>query len=536
MRRIPEKPGFKTLRFIRTMSAARRGLTSLSMPPLEYHLEVTNRCNIRCRTCARLYDPKFKADGGTGDLPMEIFEKVKPWLRHSLRVNTVGFGEPFLHPNILDFMESCAAADNYITVITNGTVLRAPVISRIVDIGLDKLVVSMDGGTQSVFEKIRRGAKWEELLEALRGIKKKKEAARSKRPSITIEFVAMKGNFNTLPPLVEVVARLGASKLHIEPLIRGGNDFYHAFYAEQTLANLALDEVKSVYELTRKVAGSWSLGLTGGFVKAGADVAWNESRIWALGNLDHPCDGTPAREVETVSGWCLHPGGIDLVEVLSGGDVEASAKPSIERPDVVRSVSGSFPGKERCGFSIDVPRGRDGNAAPALVVVARDKSGGETVLGRFPGGGIGKSPAEARFRAGPSSSAQADSGSPEEADGFAGKPSCSPNHSPIKPPPQRRFGLPYCPEPWTTCFISFDGKVYPCCAAQGKPLGDLNTEDLLSIWNGKGYQALRRSISNGGVPDMCVHCVSNQRTLTKSIWAQFLPALLRRSRKIRAAP
>ena len=388
MRRIPEKPGFKTLRFIRTMSAARRGLTSLSMPPLEYHLEVTNRCNIRCRTCARLYDPKFKADGGTGDLPMEIFEKVKPWLRHSIRVNTVGFGEPFLHPNILDFMESCAAADNYITVITNGTVLRAPVISRIVDIGLDKLVVSMDGGTQSVFEKIRRGAKWEELLEALRGIKKKKEAARSKRPSITFEFVAMKGNFNTLPPLVEVVARLGASKLHIEPLIRGGNDFYHAFYAEQTLANLALDEVKSVYELTRKVAGSWSLGLTGGFVKAGADVAWNESRIWALGNLDHPCDGTPAREVETVSGWCLHPGGIDLVEVLSGGDVEASAKPSIERPDVVRSVSGSFPGKERCGFSIDVPR--TGMPRPRLSWLPATRAAAKPFLGAFPAEGSEK--------------------------------------------------------------------------------------------------------------------------------------------------
>jgi hypothetical protein len=73
--------------------------------------------------------------------------------------------------------------------------------------------------------------------------------------------------------------------------------------------------------------------------------------------------------------------------------------------------------------------------------------------------------------------------------------------------------------------------VYPCCAAQGEPLGDLTAEDLPAIWNGEKYRALRRAISGHKVHDLCLHCVSNQRILTKSILAQFAPVFLPRRRR-----
>lgn len=496
---IPGKPAPKIVRFSRMVRAAHGRKDEVPYLPIDYYLEVTKRCNIRCRTCARLYDPSFREDDGMGDMSLETFRLVEPWLQHALRVNTVGFGEPFLNPHLPLIMERATALGAFVTVITNGTLLTDELIRKLVRIGLGILVVSIDAGTKETFESIRRGARWNTVIESLERLHAAKKAVRSKRPRVHVEFVAMKDNFETLPDLVDLAAERGAASLHIEPLLRGGNAGYQAFYAEQSLANLSLEKARNLLEETRMRAEKNKLRLTGLFIDDGVDPIWHASRIPAQGQVDHPAAGTPAQSIKEISGWCFHPSGdVRIVLVQAGAEIDA-VDPDLPRADVEAVLAENFPGRSHCGFKIDLPAEAQNKESP-LEVAAMDSAGGRTILARF------EAAAPAR-----TSNRQEVEGDPP------------PPEKTLFTPPRARRGMPYCTEPWTTCFVDFNGKVFPCCAAQGEPLGDLNEESLPDIWNGERFRRLRRAIAQSKVPGLCTNCVANQRTVIKSVWRQFLP-------------
>jgi radical SAM protein with 4Fe4S-binding SPASM domain len=65
-----------------------------------------------------------------------------------------------------------------------------------------------------------------------------------------------------------------------------------------------------------------------------------------------------------------------------------------------------------------------------------------------------------------------------------------------------------CVEPWRSVYINAGGHVFPCCA-YGVPkntLGDLKEQSLEDIWNGPGFQELRRSMIEGHYLPPCRNC------------------------------
>lgn len=62
-----------------------------------------------------------------------------------------------------------------------------------------------------------------------------------------------------------------------------------------------------------------------------------------------------------------------------------------------------------------------------------------------------------------------------------------------------------CEEPWKTVFIDALGNVLTCCYA-GEPIGNLNTDDFESIWNGKEYRELRSALIEGRPHIRCKNC------------------------------
>ncbi|MBU1125252.1 MAG: radical SAM protein [Candidatus Omnitrophica bacterium] len=74
---------------------------------------------------------------------------------------------------------------------------------------------------------------------------------------------------------------------------------------------------------------------------------------------------------------------------------------------------------------------------------------------------------------------------------------------------QERAGLQEktrCSDPWKYCYIENEGRVYPCCYA-GESVGQLEDTAFTDIWNGQGYQELRRSWMEGPVHEWCRYCM-----------------------------
>lgn len=66
-----------------------------------------------------------------------------------------------------------------------------------------------------------------------------------------------------------------------------------------------------------------------------------------------------------------------------------------------------------------------------------------------------------------------------------------------------------CSWPWTSCFITVDGYVTPCCVSASPNIvnfGNIFQHSFLKIWNGPKYQFFRNSFLSRDRPDICKNC------------------------------
>jgi radical SAM protein with 4Fe4S-binding SPASM domain len=88
----------------------------------------------------------------------------------------------------------------------------------LVQLGVERLVVSIDGVKADTYAKIRGGT----LLQVLKNIRDLNEAKRrlgSLLPALGIEFVALKSNLDELPQLVELAKRLNAARVLVSNVL-----------------------------------------------------------------------------------------------------------------------------------------------------------------------------------------------------------------------------------------------------------------------------------------------------------------------------
>src|SRR5262245_4876777 len=181
-------------------------------------LETTQRCNLRCIHCA-VSEENNRGMYAWEDLPIESFYNLLPILTaHQPWVHLSGHGETFLHPKFWEMLEATIQAGCKVRFQTNGTLLTRERADRVVELGVELMVVSLDAATPELFDKIRRRAKLERILANLRFLQEAKKRRESERPLLEIEFVAMRQNIHELPNVIALAADYGAHLVGVTEL------------------------------------------------------------------------------------------------------------------------------------------------------------------------------------------------------------------------------------------------------------------------------------------------------------------------------
>lgn len=160
--------------------------------PLHLDIETTSRCNLRCTFCDRR--PLLTKDQ-VGDLDFSLYQKLldecdgRLWgLKLSYR------GEPLLHPDLVE-MVAYAKSKGVLDVFfnTNGMLLTEDVSLRLMDAGLDRISVSVEGTYPVAFERERRGAKFSRILANLDTLISLRTKKGYNRPRIRVQTVKFPG-------------------------------------------------------------------------------------------------------------------------------------------------------------------------------------------------------------------------------------------------------------------------------------------------------------------------------------------------------
>ncbi|MBC7259115.1 MAG: tungsten cofactor oxidoreductase radical SAM maturase [Chloroflexi bacterium] len=180
------------------------------------YVEPTTGCNLHCRTCIRnvWQDPESQ-------MTMDIFARIAASLDElpSLeRVIFTGFGEPLTHPHILDMIQAVRERGLAVTVGSNGLLLDKRMADELVRLGVDRLVVSVDGVKPETYAGVR-GAMISQVLENIRHVNDAKARRASLVPALGIEFVALKSNVAELGLLTGLASRLGAARVLVSNVL-----------------------------------------------------------------------------------------------------------------------------------------------------------------------------------------------------------------------------------------------------------------------------------------------------------------------------
>jgi radical SAM protein with 4Fe4S-binding SPASM domain len=161
--------------------------------PLHLDVESTSRCNLRCTFCDRR---PLLTKGQVGDMEFSLFRRIldecqggRLWgLKLSYR------GEPLLHPDLVE-MVAYAKARGVLDVFfnTNGMLLTEAVSLRLMDAGLDRISVSVEGTDPVAFERERRGAKFSRILANLDALISLRTKKGYDRPRVRVQTVRFPG-------------------------------------------------------------------------------------------------------------------------------------------------------------------------------------------------------------------------------------------------------------------------------------------------------------------------------------------------------
>jgi len=218
-------------------------------------IEASTRCNIRCVTCPRIRDDRIQPKGSRyGDMSLEIFDRIKEYLSCFREVILSGCGESLLNKHFLYMLQSAKNAGCTVSYITNATLIVKTVAYKIVDYGLDELIISIDATSPDLFRKIRKGAELQQVLHAIEIINHFKNLKNSSKPKLIIEMVPMQQNIYQLPDMVKLANTIGVARIKLAALVI----FQHL--KEQSLL-LRPDLIKKYFIRAQRLASRFQIEL-----------------------------------------------------------------------------------------------------------------------------------------------------------------------------------------------------------------------------------------------------------------------------------
>lgn len=161
--------------------------------PLHVDIESTNVCNLRCPYCASAVHNW--GDKGGGFIDFDLFRKVIDEAA-DIGVYCVKFslrGEPLLHPRIAEMVEYAMKSgiiDCYFN--TNGTLLTPDVAQALMQAGLPRISISIDGWDKASFDGFRNGADYDVVCENIRNLLAMRSEFNGK-PSVRVQTVMLSG-------------------------------------------------------------------------------------------------------------------------------------------------------------------------------------------------------------------------------------------------------------------------------------------------------------------------------------------------------
>ncbi len=182
--------------------------------PVSISFEPTTSCNLRCPECPSGLREFTRP---TGMLKKDFFtETIDDIHKHLLYLIFYFQGEPYLNTDFLEMVKYASSKGIYTATSTNAHYLTDDAARKTIESGLDRLIISIDGTTQEVYEQYRIGGKLDKVLQGARNIVKWKKELNSKTPFVFFQFLVVKPNEHQIEDVKRLAKEIGVDEVRFK--------------------------------------------------------------------------------------------------------------------------------------------------------------------------------------------------------------------------------------------------------------------------------------------------------------------------------
>lgn len=166
--------------------------------PFEWSVAITTACNLKCKMCVRtVYNMKSVY------MSKEVFTRILDYTQGKT-ITIMGAGEPFMHPQVFDFIELCQARNTICNLVTNGVLLTETKIRQLLEYPTIKSITFSIDGVYYSYNEARTNSNFEKVFNNLRltSLLRKNKA----HPSLAVNFLGSKLNTADFPILTAIVS------------------------------------------------------------------------------------------------------------------------------------------------------------------------------------------------------------------------------------------------------------------------------------------------------------------------------------------
>lgn len=201
-------PASKDVQDVEHSEVISRVLVNLTKGPRSVSLSHDRSCNLSCPSCRTTMVVAKKSEVDRMNMVAE--RAILPLVKTTRRLHITGSGDPFASQHfryIIKHVTSDDSSDLKISIQTNGLLLEASWDDLGLEGYVDRIAVSIDAARPETYGILRRGGRFESLLENLEFLRGLRSANRVKH--VRLDFVVQALNYREMVDAVGLMRSFG---------------------------------------------------------------------------------------------------------------------------------------------------------------------------------------------------------------------------------------------------------------------------------------------------------------------------------------